>query len=450
MIGSLLNNRVFGWNSLFRALESSRDRAVIMRFETQLTDYEWRSITAAFDASLDTLSQPASDALVMCRALGRSMTLPRSIFMTMTAHLHQGDLGAYLEIEEALVSRSLILRDTDADDTLLVFHDLIVDYCYERGREQENPHDVVLGNLLQPDGTDRSAVVDTLRERSAERYWQDELFRHAASSSRYRDVAVEALLDLDWMSGRADSFGADRLILDCSELDDDDHVRRLRDALRSCSHALGRSSEELLIQLDGRLPSELMEILLRRTAAPRGGTFRPRALRKNFTSSGDPTTRTLVFDGSPVRDLTVVADGTRLVARCAAGQIVVFDLPSCRVGYSVTPSSPVTPHAAVQRAPDGAKIYLEPATAFSSWTPSSTACPLWSRRPRCRALCSMSPARAPAGRPSSDGRRSRCTAWKSARPGTTSRWRRSPPADRSPAASFTRSPGCSSSSRPGG
>ena len=71
VIGSLIENHVFGWNSLLSVLESSRDRAVIMRFETRLTDYEWRSITAAFDASINTLSPQASDALLMCRALGR-------------------------------------------------------------------------------------------------------------------------------------------------------------------------------------------------------------------------------------------------------------------------------------------------------------------------------------------------------------------------------------------
>jgi hypothetical protein len=162
IIGSLIENHVFGWNSLLSVLESSRDRAVIMRFETRLTDYEWRSITAAFDASLNTLSPQESDALLMCRVLGRSMTVPRRVFMAMTAHVHHGDLGSYLDIEEALVSRSLIMRNSDAsDDILLSFHDLIVDYCYERGKDRENPHDVILHNTI--DDADRNNSVVRVR-----------------------------------------------------------------------------------------------------------------------------------------------------------------------------------------------------------------------------------------------------------------------------------------------
>ena len=54
-------------------------------------------------------------------------------------------------IEEALVSRSLVLRSTDASGTtfLLSFHDLMTsDYCHEHAKDRENPHDVILRNTV--------------------------------------------------------------------------------------------------------------------------------------------------------------------------------------------------------------------------------------------------------------------------------------------------------------
>ena len=357
VIGSLIENHVFGWNSLLSVLESSRDRAVIMRFETRLTDYEWRSITAAFDASINTLSPQASDALLMCRALGRSMTVPRRVFMAMTASVHLGDLGSYLDIEEALVSRSLVLRSTDAsDDVLLSFHDLIVDYCHEHAKDRENPHDVILRNTV--DDTDRNNSVVRARALAREPYWQDEIFRHMAASVGYRELGVDTILDLGWLTERIDDFGVDRLILDCSELDQFADVRRLRDALRLCSHTLASSSEELLIQLDGRLPNEFIDGILHASDFRVRGTFKPRALRKNFTSADDPVDRILFFDGTPVYDLVMVSGGTQLVARCANGQISVVDLSSRRVEYSITPPAPVTLDAAAHDGANEALIFL--------------------------------------------------------------------------------------------
>ncbi len=346
VMGSLIRSGAFGWESLLRALDSSAERPALMQYTTALSSYQWRSIEAAFQTSFDSLDEQSATAFLACRVFDRSTTFPRQVLVDLTAQLHAGDFSAYLTIEDALVSRSLLNRQTNGG-VFLTIHDLLVDYAEaEAAGRGENAHGTLIRNLRARLG--RADPIPALRDEAFQPYYRDELFRHLARSPD-APLAAEIILDLDWMTRRIRAYGPSKLLADCADSTSTDidtaglaAVREIHDALLMSAHTLSQAPDELLVQLEGRLtPAAFAAISSARPfpaagaaaagAAAAGTAVRLRALRRNFERGGGALERTVVLDGSPVLDLAVdrdlglaaavSLDGTLAVVAIEAGDV---------------------------------------------------------------------------------------------------------------------------------
>lgn len=236
------------------------------------------------------------------------------------------DAGEVSDITNILASRALAQRDSQRR---LRLHPLLSAYLQGHVGNWQALHDRLLrayrAVLPTPPSADDTPLWHTLLPN--EPYLWSHLTYHLAGAHQ-QEQRSRLLLDFDWLQAQLEVTDIVTLNAAYGELDPDEDVRPVRDALRLATPALAEDPTQLAGQLWGRLLAhrspEMRRLLKQARRRQNAPWLRP--LTASLVPPGGPLECTLTDHRSSVETVAVTPDGRRAISGSADGWLRVWDL----------------------------------------------------------------------------------------------------------------------------
>ncbi|MBN2388941.1 MAG: trypsin-like peptidase domain-containing protein [Anaerolineales bacterium] len=313
MVGAFVQHNPENWERVLYRLRN----ADLGRITQIFPDYPHRDLLRALQVSVDALPEAWQPYYLELAVFPEDTPIPVSVMETFWAleGLNKYDVR---DIVDALVDRSLARIDKDGNLTL---HDLQYDYIRKQARDLKPLHQRLLEAYWKkcPNGW-HSGPNDG--------YFFDHLSYHLHTVGRDHELE-QLLLQFSWMTARLETSGITALLNDYENIPygEESELGIVLSGLRMAAPVI-RKPVDLAGQLFGHLLTRHSQGIQNFLAGISPGDPWLRPLNLALRQAGDPFLGIYRPHSGQITAVTLLPDGSRVVAASLQKTITLFDLES--------------------------------------------------------------------------------------------------------------------------